>query len=68
MTKKNVSQKIESDDTKMEVSYVVCVFVCVCVCVCLFVSVCVCVCVCLLDSLSVHPSHAFIASEIGPKC
>jgi len=38
MTKKNISQKIESDDTKMEVSYVVCVFVCVSVCV--FVSVC----------------------------
>ena len=38
------------------------------VCVSVCESVCLCQSVSLLDSLSVHPSHAFIASEIGPKC
>jgi hypothetical protein len=43
----------------------VCLFVSVSVCLCQYV--CVFVSVCLLESLSEHPSHAFIASEIGPK-
>jgi len=55
--KKDASQKIETDDSKMEVSYVVCVFV---LCVCLSLSQSVSPSVHLPVCLSVHKFFARI--------